>query len=160
MVSFEEAGRILDEVADSLPEEIYKDLNGGINLLPQEVRDDNGLCILGRYFRGVMGRYVEIYYGSFRAVFGRVSERKFREELSKTLRHELTHHLEGLAGDRSLEKWDEQHMAELLSPRRYDGPADSALFAGGYKGPGKESVLRRRHRPISDSLEGRGDDEA
>ena len=34
MVSFEEAGKILDEAAEALPEEIFKELNGGVNLLP------------------------------------------------------------------------------------------------------------------------------
>lgn len=35
MASIEEVQLILDEIAEELPPEIYKDLNGGIILLPQ-----------------------------------------------------------------------------------------------------------------------------
>lgn len=146
MISFEEAGRFLDEEAAALPEEIFRDLNGGVNLLPDTKRDADGMYILGMYFHNAMGRYVEIYYGSFREVFRFESDEAVRRELGKTLRHELTHHLEGLAGDRSLERWDEQRRAELLAAMRGSAP-DSPLFAGGYTGPGGTSVPRRRRRP-------------
>ena len=45
----------------------------------------------------------------------------------KTLHHELTHHIEGLAGDRTLERWDEEQTALWLSG---EAPleADSLLF--------------------------------
>lgn len=33
------------------------------------------------------------------------------EELRTTLRHELTHHVEGLAGERGLERFDEAELA-------------------------------------------------
>lgn len=33
MISYDEAGRVLDEAVDSLPEEIFRDLNGGVNLI-------------------------------------------------------------------------------------------------------------------------------
>ena len=34
MVSFEQAGKLLDAAAEALPEGIFDDLNGGVNLLP------------------------------------------------------------------------------------------------------------------------------
>ena len=35
MITFEELGEMLDEIADSMPYELYRDLNGGLSLLPQ-----------------------------------------------------------------------------------------------------------------------------
>ena len=47
MVSFEEAGRMLDAAAEALPEEIFKSLNGGVNLLPDERPSGDGRWTLG-----------------------------------------------------------------------------------------------------------------
>ena len=115
MTTFEEAAKMLDEAAESLPPEIFERLNGGVNLLPARRTDQNGLLVMGTYNVNAMGRYVEIYYGSFRSLYRDAPPEKWRRELTKTLKHELTHHVESLAGDRSLEKWDERHVAELLS---------------------------------------------
>ena len=115
MISYEEAGRVLDEAVDALPEEIFRDLNGGVNLIRQSRRDEHGLLIMGTYNVNQMGRYVEIYYGSFRIKYPDAPPEKCARELVRTLKHELTHHVENLAMDRSLEKWDEQHVAELLA---------------------------------------------
>ena len=129
MVSFEEAGAMLDEIADALPEEIYENLNGGVNLIPARKTDENGLLVMGMYFVDQMGRHVELYYGSFCEAFPDATPEVCRKELAKTLKHELTHHLENQAWDRTLEKWDERRAAELLSGL-YDEPlsADSILF--------------------------------
>lgn len=114
MVSFEEAGTMLDEALDALPQEITDGLNGGVNLIPASRTDEHGLLVMGMYFNDQMGRHIEIYYGSFSQAFSDAPPEKCRRELTKVLKHELTHHIEGLAGDRSLEKWDEQHVRELL----------------------------------------------
>lgn len=132
MVTFEEAADILDEAAEALPKEIFDSLNGGVNLLPARKTDQDGLLIMGMYFVDQMGRHVEIYYGSFCEAFPNISSEKARSELTKTLKHELTHHMESLAWDRSLEKWDEKHRSELLA-QLYGEPleADSVLFICG-----------------------------
>ena len=67
MVTFEEAAKMLDEAAESLPPEIFERLNGGVNLLPARKTDQNGLLVMGTYNMNQLGRYIEIYYGSFRA---------------------------------------------------------------------------------------------
>ena len=55
MITFDECGAMLDEIADSMPYELYRDLNGGISLLPQlKVHPkalNNELFILGGYRR-------------------------------------------------------------------------------------------------------------
>ena len=108
MLSFEEAGRVLDEAAERLPEGIFEDLNGGVNLLPEEKLGEDGRYVLGLYHHDSMGRYVEIFYGSFAKVYPDADDATLAEELRKTLYHELTHHVENKAGDRTLEHWDEE----------------------------------------------------
>lgn len=129
MVTFEEAAAMLDEAADSLPEEIFDKLNGGVNLLPARRTDEHGLLVMGMYFVDQMGRHVEIYYGSFKERFAASPPERWKRELTKTLKHELTHHIENLAYDRSLERWDDDHVAWLLSGLE-DEPleAESVLF--------------------------------
>ena len=129
MVSFEQAGAFLDEAVDKLPEEIFRDLNGGVNLLPETRRSEDGRYVLGLYHHDHMGRYVEIFYGSFLALYGDLSPQAFRRELEKTLRHELTHHIENKAGDRTLEHWDELQTALWEQGQPLD--TDSILFVCG-----------------------------
>lgn len=129
MVTFEEAAAMLDEAVDALPQEIFDKLNGGVNLIPARRTDEHGLLIMGMYFVDQMGRHVEIYYGSFRERYRSAPPERWKRELTKTLKHELTHHIESLAYDRSLEKWDAEHVARLLSGLE-DEPleASSVLF--------------------------------
>jgi len=46
-----------------------------------------------------------------------MSRAKFKKELEITLKHELTHHLESLAGERDLEKEDDRFMEDYLFGR-------------------------------------------
>ncbi len=112
IISFDEAGKILDRTAESLPPEIFKELNGGISLLPDTVEDADGWLIMGMYIVDNMGCRVEIYYGSFEAAFDNSPYEEVEKELVDTLKHELTHHIENLAGDKSLERQDEAQRAE------------------------------------------------
>ena len=119
MLTFEEAQDALDELIDELPPEIFKGLNGGAVIVPDIMHDSNGLLILGRYHfqpRG-LGRYVTIHYGSIFAAHGHLSAELFREKIKDVLHHELTHHLEHLAGDRSLEIKDAQDVSRMLARR-------------------------------------------
>lgn len=123
MVTINEMEKMLDELALELPEEFYKSLNGGIILLPETKWNERArrgqLCILGQYHRGgPMGKYITIYYGSFRRVFGHLDNDQLKERLGKTLRHEFTHHLEALAGERGLEKKDEKFIQNYLKRNR------------------------------------------
>ncbi|MDR3209658.1 MAG: metallopeptidase family protein [Oscillospiraceae bacterium] len=112
-MTYEEMQEILSECADALPPQIYEDLNGGILLLPDvKVCDDppgKGLLRCGEYIYDPagLGRYIIIYYGSILRCFADLPKRELAEQVKKVLFHELTHHLENLAGDRSLELQDE-----------------------------------------------------
>ena len=117
--TFEETQEALDQMIDDLPPDIFKGLNGGVALVPDAMYDENGLLILGHYHVQPygLGRYVSIYYGSMMAAYGHYGPQAFRERVKDTLYHELTHHLESLAGDRTLEKEDARTFARLLARR-------------------------------------------
>ncbi|MDO4815458.1 MAG: hypothetical protein Q4A83_02495 [Bacillota bacterium] len=112
MLNYEEALEVLGELIDELPEGIFKELNGGVLLMEDAHVTDDGTVTLGTYFVNALGRHIELYYGSYLELYGEMDDELFRERLKKTLHHELTHHVESMAGDRSLERWDER-QAEL-----------------------------------------------
>jgi hypothetical protein len=110
---------MLDEVAEELPQAFFRELNGGICLLPDTVRGElDGLYVMGCYHAySAMGRYIEIYYGSFEAVYQWLSPAELREKLKQVLVHEFTHHMESLAGERGLEIKDERDMERYRQER-------------------------------------------
>lgn len=117
MLSIEEAGTILDELAEELPPAFFRNLNGGILLLPEEKlhADDvnHSLFTMGEYhIDHIMGRYIIIYFGSFQRTLGYAPTAVYKDELRKVLRHEFTHHVESMAGERSLEIKDEEALAQ------------------------------------------------
>ena len=118
MITIDEMNIILDEIAAELPDEIFKDLNGGISLLDETKKSakasDSKLYTLGDYNRDQMGRYINIYYGSMCAVYGNISRERYRKHLKDVLTHELTHHWESLGGERGLEIKDEIKMDRYL----------------------------------------------
>ena len=117
ILSFDQVGDLLDEMAEEFPEEFYQQLNGGISLLPQAVEDPAGedLYIMGEYCNDMMGRYINLYYGSFAALARQEdwTEEDWEDELYTTLAHEFTHHVEGLAGERGLEIKDEWELEQF-----------------------------------------------
>ena len=121
ILSFDQVGDLLDEMAEEFPEEFYQELNGGISLLPETVEDPAGedLYIMGEYCNDMMGRYINLYYGSFAALAQQEdwTEEDWEDELYTTLAHEFTHHIEGRAGERGLEIKDEQFMEEFRAER-------------------------------------------
>ena len=112
MISFDEFGDILEEIANSMPKEIYDRLNGGVNLLPDEKlhhesREGFPLFVLGEYHVNRLGRYINIYYGSFAHTYSNLPIELLKEKMEHTLKHEFLHHLESLAGEKGLEIVDE-----------------------------------------------------
>lgn len=114
------AERLLNRIAEELPAEFYKELNGGILLLPDSRINPQvpggRVYIMGEYVRSSsMGRYINIYYGSIAKVYGSLPENKLEEVLREVLYHEFTHHVESLAGERGLEKKDAEQMQRYLN---------------------------------------------
>ena len=113
ILSIDEVNDILDQAVEAYPEELFQELNGGILLLEDTVADPEAgedIYIMGEYCWDEMGRYINLYYGSFAAVLADEPREVWEEELRFTLRHELTHHVEGLAGERSLEHKDSAQL--------------------------------------------------
>jgi len=121
LLTFEEVGEILDVIADELPRELFRDLNGGILLLPEACQDSgdsaHDLYTMGEYVYDEMGRYIVIYYGSFAALYKDSPPEKLRKELKETLIHEFTHHIESLAGECDLDIIDELEITRFSVPR-------------------------------------------
>lgn len=113
ILTIDEVYDILDELAEEYPEDLLAQLNGGILLLEEELPDPEAgedVYIMGEYCWDEMGRYINLYYGSFVALLADEERDVWVEELRVTLRHELTHHVEGLAGERSLEYKDSAQL--------------------------------------------------
>lgn len=121
ILSFDQVGDLLDEMAEAFPKEFYRELNGGISLLPEALEDPQGeeLYIMGEYCNDMMGKYINLYYGSFAALAEQENwtEEDWEDELYTTLSHEFTHHIEGLAGERGLEIRDELEMEHYRQER-------------------------------------------
>lgn len=122
MASIDEVQIILDEIAGELPPEIYKDLNGGIVLLPQvkmhKKSVDDDLYVMGEYrHERISGRYIVIYYGSVDKLYSGLSRDRLKKRLKSVVKHEFVHHLESLAGERYLEIEDERKLREYLKKK-------------------------------------------
>lgn len=118
IVSIDRCYDILERLAEEYPAELMDSLNGGILLLEEALPDPEAgedVYIMGEYCWDEMGRYINLYYGSFAALLAEEDESVWEEELGITLRHELTHHVEGLAGERSLEYKDSAQLEEFRS---------------------------------------------
>ncbi len=119
MVTIEETEEMLNEIAKEIPPELFNELNGGIVLLTEaklhEKHRRNDLYILGEYHSGrTMGRYIAIYYGSFKRIHGHMGKERFKEKLRKTLKHEFLHHIESLAGEKGLRIKDAEYLRKYL----------------------------------------------
>ena len=86
MISITEVEAMLEQAAEKIPQELYRDLNGGIILLPEAKLHPgniaNDLYILGEYHRSrAMGRYIAIYYGSFEKASAHLSNKQLKKKL-------------------------------------------------------------------------------
>ena len=117
MLTIDEVNDLLDDMADSFPEALFDGLNGGVNLLEEAVPDEEfpegELYILGEYCEDALGRYINLYYGSFAALAEQEGwdRRTWEDELYTTLSHELTHHMESRGGLHALDDRDAEEMA-------------------------------------------------
>ena len=118
ILSIDEVNEFLDDAAMLFPMEFFEELNGGVNLLEQEVPDpefpEGEMYILGEFCDDLLGRYINLYYGSFAALAKQEgwTEEIWREELGITLSHELTHHMESRGGLHALDDRDAEELAQ------------------------------------------------
>ena len=122
MISIDEMEIMLDEIAKELPHEFFEYLNGGILLLPETKMHkksiNNDLYILGEYHQDrIMGKYINIYYGSFSRLFGNMNKEQIKKKLESTLKHEFRHHIEIMAGEKDLEIEDAKNILKYLDKK-------------------------------------------
>lgn len=126
LLSFDEAWDYLNEVAEGIPPDIFKGLNGGIVLQPEIKMSPHSiggdLFTLGMYHYDPLGlgRYITIYYGSFVQVHGRQRVARQKKALREVLYHEFVHHLESLAGVRDLEEADKRFLQQYFRSHEKD----------------------------------------
>lgn len=122
MITFEECAQMLDEIADAMPFELYRELNGGISIVPQlkihPVAKHNDLFILGEYKRDLIGNSIVFYFGSIQRVYGNLPREEFYRKMEHILHHEVRHHNEYLAGTDDLELWDDLQIINYLNSNR------------------------------------------
>lgn len=131
ILTIDQVNDLLDDMAESLPDVLFDELNGGVNLLEEALPDpefpEGEMYILGEYCDDLLGRYINLYYGSFAALAEREDwdQATWEEELRTTLSHELTHHMEGRGGLHAL---DDRDAAELEQWRaEYAGDDEQTL---------------------------------
>ena len=124
ILTIDEVNDLLDAMAETFPRALFDELNGGVNLLEEAVPDPEfppgEMYILGEYCEDLLGRYINLYYGSFAALAKQEDwdRATWEEELRTTLSHELTHHMESRGGLHAL---DDRDAAELEQWRREYG---------------------------------------
>jgi hypothetical protein len=116
-LTFDQAGDLLDQLTETMPQPLFDGLNGGVSLMEDTVPDpdfpEGEMYILGEYCDDMLGLYINLYYGSFAALAEREDwdEDTWREELRTTLSHELTHHMENRGGLHALDDRDAEELA-------------------------------------------------
>lgn len=102
MLTLEEYKGIVSELMDELPEEFYRDLNGGVIVsealaIPDYARGGD-LFTMGQYLVCAGMRQIVLFKGSFDRVYPGAGPDEAKVLLRGILRHEFRHHLESLGG--------------------------------------------------------------
>lgn len=111
-MTLDEFSAALEEIAGSLPQKLFENLNGGVNIREEALLSPDSVpeeprYILGQYHHyRVLGRWIDLYYGSFCRAFPQETAESWRQEIEKVLRHELRHHIEEQAGETTLRDED------------------------------------------------------
>ena len=116
LLSIDRTEQVLEEMIDTFPPVLFEELNGGINLLEEAVPDpefpEGEMYIMGEFCDDLLGRYINLYYGSFAALAQQEewTEETWLDELRITLAHELTHHMESRSGLHALDDRDAEEL--------------------------------------------------
>ena len=124
MISLEEFETAVMEIADTFPEDFFRELNGGVMVRSHSqihpAAEDHDLFVMGEYHLDrYLGRFIVLYYGSFERCCGYYPEEALREKIRKVLLHEFRHHLESLAGERDLEIEDAIEISQYKERRKH-----------------------------------------
>lgn len=128
-MTIDEMHELLNELADEIPAEFYRELSGGISLIPDVIYSpeakNKDLFILGAYHSGGgTGRYITMHYGSLMKVYSHLPREAMKGKLREILRHEMQHHVEALAGNHDLEDEDAAFMERYRERHEEHQPDD------------------------------------
>ena len=100
-------------VMNEIPQALLTHLNGGIRTskVLQQDDEEKDYYILGEYIEDQLGSYILLYYGSFIYFYGDKSNEIMKKEILSTIKHELTHHIESLAGSEDLAREEDIEVA-------------------------------------------------
>lgn len=113
-MELQEFAAYVDDISNNeIPAILLKDLNLGIQVSPNNQLDDDekNYYIMGQYIRNELGNQVILYYGSFKYFFKNKSIDKWKREIMATIKHELIHHVEAMAGQEDLALQEDIEMA-------------------------------------------------
>ncbi|ACB85688.1 metallopeptidase family protein [Natranaerobius thermophilus] len=107
-MNIDEFTEFADHVLDKeIPQVLLRELNLGVCVFP-EAKEEQGYYIMGEYVVNEMGKHIALYFGSFQAILDGESLTTWKEEIRDTIKHELQHHIEALAGEETLAKFEEE----------------------------------------------------
>lgn len=96
LMTYDAFGDYVEYLVDNeVPEVLLEELNGGIQISER----DN------------LGKRIILYYGTFQYFYGGQPDEIWRDEVLKTVKHELRHHIEARAGQEDLarlERWEKE----------------------------------------------------
>lgn len=112
-MTLEEFMAAADEVWAGVPPPLTRELSGGLLVSAgvQDIPGPGSIVALGEYQVDVACRRIVLYYGSFLRALGEARAPVWRKRIGATIRHELRHHIETLAGRADLAREDQEMIA-------------------------------------------------
>lgn len=102
-----------------IPPILLKDLNLGIQVSPklQEDDEEKDYYIMGEYIENELGNQVVLYYGSFFYFLDGETLSTWKQEIMDTIKHELIHHIESMAGQEDLALQEDKEVLKRKKPK-------------------------------------------
>ncbi|MBN2221365.1 MAG: metallopeptidase family protein [Vallitaleaceae bacterium] len=118
-MELEEFSDYVNEVLDhEIPPVLLEGLNLGVIVSPRIEYSDEGsqFIVMGHYVKSRIGKQIILYYGSFLHFYQGKSTKAWKRKILATIKHELTHHIEALAGQEDLAK--KEHYEVFLRKQK------------------------------------------
>lgn len=98
---------------NEVPTILLKHLNLGIQVSNKKKKDDEekNYYIMGEYIQDITGNQIVLYFGSFQYFLRGKHLDVWQKEIMDTIKHELTHHIEAMAGQEELAFQEDNEVA-------------------------------------------------
>ena len=125
-MTYEEFDEAVALAAEQLPDELFDGLTGGVITVPtaklhEMSLPESPLYVAGQYTRNALGKQVVLYFGSFEKLYGRFGDDALKSHIREVLLHELKHHWEFRAGERTLVDEDDAGIEAYLLAHSHAG---------------------------------------